>query len=413
MRFIALLLLISCSEGSAPSAPVPGDPGPRPRPVRDSAVPDTSTPSVDASSQAVACESFPVELSLDPISRARQVSVGTNETGFVFAWSDARSVTEDVRIADLPSDAVAVMETRLTEDGASVRSVEVTDGLAVWLDDAGRGAPYGVRGAEVGRPADEVWVFSDAEGDHASPQVVAVEDGWIVAWLRRPPGSDRWQVEMRPVDNAGETGDVVQLPYEATTPSLSFSNASNLLYLAWVDGDDVFVGRTSLTGESAIDASQVSTESNAAGDLSIAFGPDGGIATFGVRVAGIRPEIRSRLLDVNGRPQRPEEVVSQAPLKGSVPSAIAFSGGFAVAYRAAHNDEEDHIRLAFVHGSDGDVVAEYSFGESAMDDGAPGVAVDEEGRIGVGWAHRSGSGTAIRGVRLVCAEAWLRCGVER
>ena len=89
---------------------------------------------------------------------------------------------------------------------------------------------------------------------------------------------------------------------------------------------------------------------------------------------------------------------------------VAYEGGFAVVYRSWEADETRRsIRLAFVHGSSGEVVASLVVAESAQEDGPPDVAVAGDGTLLITYASLTNRQTTIESARIVCPEAWLRC----
>ncbi len=413
---LAVLVVVGCSDPNPPAPPSTPDaagdvPAPPDAPVDVPPLPDAFT--VDAPDQNVLCSIMELELAVDPISRPRHVAVTPNETGFVFAWGDAQEEREDVRIADVPSDASMAMQTRITDDDASARDVQILGELAVWLDDLGSSADYQVRGGSVTHRFDEPLTLSARTGNHASPRVAGETGDYMLAFLRETASG--WAIVTRSFDGE-QLGALHATGWEASEPHLAFAKTDIGFLVAFVRDGDAFVGRLDTRGHAAGAPEVVSTEGNAAGEVALAFAQGKGIVVFAVRVADIRPEVRSRLLDSRGESERPEQVISQAPQLGRSPSAVAFEGGYAVIYRAGVNEGDDHVRLAFVHGSDGTVVAEYDFGDSGFEDGHPGAAVDTDGVLAVGWAHRIrdgiSSGTVIRGARLQCAEAWLRCSPE-
>lgn len=411
-----LLILAACGDDSSPPPPPPTDAGVLDTSMDAAMASDTSdVPMVDtgvpdAPSMQVECETIEVEFATDPITRARYVAASTDADGFVFGWGDAQSIREEVRIASLGYTGEASEVSQLTTDDNSARGVALADDYIVWLDDGGVASEYVV----VGRPISggEVRTLSSNAGQHDLPRVFDDGDGHIATWIRQN-ADDTWVIEIRSL--GVNESPVVTLPFSLEFPAYDIAFVDDVAYVVWQSGDDAVVAQVDLVGNVVYEPNIVSDEHNAEGGVAIAFENGAGVVAFSVRVGGIRQEVRARLINDEAAPTRPERVVSYAPLRGRAPAAIAFGGGYALAYRATTPEGAENLRVAFVHGTDGDVVAEYQLGPSAFEDGAPGMTVGEGGVLGVGWAFRDQSPgateTSIRGARLACGEAWLRCGV--
>lgn len=409
------LITAACGDDGAPPAPVARDSGPvdvgSPQDANSTApdVGDDAGDDVDES--ALSCTAETYELAVDPISRERRVSVTQTTRGFAFGWGDSRDVLEQARTAEIARDSSAPIVRGLTDDGRSARSVQVSEGYAIWIDDLGTGEHQVIRGSDT-RPTEAQYRTLSAEvGEHRAPLLFQVEDGWLAAWLVRV--DDTWRIETRTLsaDGLGE-GVRNQLPWVLPDPNFAMSLADGKHHYAWNDSGDVIVAVTSDDGVVRTEPSVVSTGVTLPGESSLAFDQGFGVVAYTVLIEDVRHEVRARLLGPDGLPVRPERVVSLAPLRGSSPTVGAFGGGYAVAYRAGGPGAQ-HLRVAFVHGSDGDVIDEYELGDAPFDGESPGVGVDDEGALAVGWANVEERGTVIRGARLRCAAAWLRCGVMR
>ena len=409
-----LLLIAACGDDIAPPN---GDVGPRrdtnePEDVQEDDVTEGDVPTdmvmEDTYDPEVPCEAETFDIGTDPIARARAVSSAATSRGFVFGWGDAATVREQVRTAELAVGAVEPMVRYLTDDDSSARDVRIADGFAIWLDDGGDGANLLVRGSNTTSTSPPLRVISGSTGRHASPQLIKTESGWLAGWLRED--GDVYRLETRAFDNEGEES-ITTYDWEVGSSSMSMAVADGHEYFAWAADGDVYLAVVT-GGEITQAPTVISSQSNATGEVSIAFGQGFGVVSFGVLIESVRREIRVRLMNEEGAPVRPEQVVSRAPLRGRMPNAAAYAGGYVIAYRASNVMNEHHVRVAFVHGSDGDVVAEYNLGDGPFDGGAAGISVDSEGGLGVGWANVEGaSGTRMRAARMECDGAWLRCGV--
>lgn len=367
---------------------------------------------VDAGDQEVPCESEIFELITDPMARNRPVSVAATGRGFVFAWGDTVDVREQARTAEVADGATLPIVRSLTNDDNSARAVSISEGYAIWLDDGGTGENTLVRGIDTRATEAPIRTFSGDTGRHSSPRLFKNGDGWVATWVQET-GDGEWQIGSRAFERSGES-EIVTYSWTLPTSKVAVDFADGRFYFAWSSDGDVRLAVVDAEGAVVAEPVLVNSQSNATEEVSVAFGGDFGVVSFGVLIESIRQEVRVRLMDSSGGPIRPEQVVSRAPLRGRNPVAASYAGGYALAYRASNAEREDHLRVAFIHGSDGVVVAEYDLGVADFDGGLSGIAVDGEGGLGVGWANVEGDGspsTVVRGARLSCGAAWLRCGV--
>ncbi|MEM7605690.1 MAG: hypothetical protein AAF411_10045, partial [Myxococcota bacterium] len=332
---------------------------------------------------------------------------------------DTAMIQDDVRYAELAEGAVIPMVNRLTDNLNAHRDVQVADTAAVWVDDGGTAEHFTIRTASLSSSAFEERFLSADTGIHRSPRVLRLDEGWVAAWYRQE--GETATLQMRRFDD-DSLGDTISLPWQVPAESFAFEVRGERAYFAWVDEGFAMLAVSDLAGAALGAPTAISGRNTALpGEIDIAFNPPDivldagvGLVTWGLLVDSIRYEVRSRIVSADGQPTRAERVVSQAPLRGRRPTVIAYAGGYAVAYRAMLIDRSSDLRLAFVHGSEGTVVAEYSLGVATFDGLRAGVAVDDAGAIAVGWANAENNGnpvTQIRGARLECGAAWLRCGV--
>jgi hypothetical protein len=420
--FLTLLIALSACGDDAPPAPT-FDGGPRVdvgQPEEDAGDGDSGIDTdagendagADAGPQEVPCEAQVFELITDPMARNRPVSVASTGRGFVFAWGDTVDVREQARTAEVADGATMPIVRSLTSDDSSARAVSISQGYAIWLDDGGNGENTIVRGVDTEASEAPLRTFSAPTGQHSSPRLFKNGDGWVATWVREV-GEGEWQIASRTFDGDSES-DIVTYSWTLPTPEVAVDFADERFYFAWSSEGDVRLAVVGAEGAVLSDASVVNSQGNASEEVSVAFGGDFGVVAFGVLIEDVRQEIRVRLMDSFGEAVRPEQIVSRAPLRGRNPMATSYAGGYALAYRASNPAREDHLRVAFIHGSDGVVVAEYDLGVADFEGGLSGIAVDDEGGLGIGWANVEGEGspsTVVRGARLSCGAAWLRCGV--
>ena len=394
---VGLALLLGCGDSSAPRpppTPPPSDSGPMDAPAVDA--------DVDSGDDGFTCSTQQVVLAMDEARLERAVTVAPGPGSFLYAWTEFEDDTERLRLAEVtPGGPLGVMNIE-----AEVESVDVADEFAVWVERTEGQSTIRGMATDAMLP----FRIQEIPEQVVSPIARRVVDDYWVAWLRQ--GDGRWRLEARRLSADAET-EVIRLPWTTEHPHFAFAPTVNRLFFAWVSNGNAFVGVTDLNGESDAEPAVVSTESNASGEIELEVISDAGMVAFSALVAGVRPEIRARLLDGDGAPARPEINVSRSPLVGASPAVIAYQGGFAVAFRSSHNFGPDKVRLAFVHGSTSKIVDLYDLGHGGLHDGEIGLAVNPDGAIAVGFAHllppALGEGTAIIGARLECAEAWLRC----
>lgn len=423
--FLTLLIVLSACGDTAPppgtfdSGPrvdtgVPGeDGGPDEDGGIDTDAGDDEDAGVDdAGPQEVPCESEIFDLITDPMARNRPVSVASTGRGFVFGWGDTVDVREQARTAEVADGATMAVVRSLTSDDSSARAVSISEGYAIWLDDGGSGDNVVVRGIDTAATEAPLRTFSAATGQHSSPRLFKNGDSWVATWVRQT-GAGEWQIASRVFDGDSESA-IVTYGWTLPTSEVAVDFSDERFYFAWSSEGDVRLAVAGPDGAVITDSAVVNSQSNATEEVSVAFGDDYGIVSFGVLIEDVRQEIRVRLMDSDGEAVRPEQVVSRAPLRGRSPMAASYAGGYALAYRASNPAREDHLRVAFIHGSDGIVVAEYDLGVADFEGGLSGIAVDGDGGLAVGWANVEGAGspsTVVRGARLSCGAAWLRCGV--
>ncbi|MFK8001145.1 MAG: hypothetical protein AB8H86_16245 [Polyangiales bacterium] len=421
--FLTLLIVLSACGDDAPppgtfdtgprvDTGVPGeDSGPDDDGGTDDAGAGEDAGTSDAGPQEVPCESEIFELITDPMARNRPVSVAATGRGFVFGWGDTVDVREQARTAEVAEGATMAVVRSLTSDDSSARAVSISEGYAIWLDDGGSGDNIVVRGIDTEPTEASLRTFSAATGQHSSPRLFKNGDGWVATWVRQT-GEGEWQIESRAFDGDSES-PIVTYGWTLPTSEVAVDFSDERFYFAWSSEGDVSLAVAGADGSVITDSTVINSQGNATSEVSVAFGDDYGIVSFGVLIEDIRREIRVRLMDADGAAVRPEQVVSRAPLRGRSPMAASYAGGYAIAYRASNPAGEDHLRVAFVHGSDGVVVAEYDLGVADFAGGQSGVAVDDDGGLAIGWANVEGAespATVVRGARLSCGAAWLRCG---
>lgn len=401
----SLAFAIACGDDSTPRMDTGlMDGGPRDVPMAD--VPTADVPGTDTSMADVdltECTTTDVTIAMDFIGTPRPVSVQLDPMGYLVAWRQQMGAAEDVYTGIIGTEGTSVLSTnQLTDDLGSKRNLVVRDGIALWEDDLAERIEFQIRGVAAGGGT-EFDVTSDT-GNAQRPSVAALGSQWVIGYSEQNGGS--WDVKVRTYDGSA-FGNATTLATVPAPVDLALHEADGQMMAAWVQGGDVMMQPLDSSAVEVGEPFVVSTEGNAVGPVKLAFGELGGVVIFDVALGG-RPEVRSRLLNLDGTPKRAEQIVSLAPAQGQVANVVYYMGGFAAIYHDRLMGVTT-VKLVFIHGSDGDVVDEIDLGTAAFDDGLPGVAVRDDGVIAAAWAETSGAGTDIRGRRVTCPGAWLRC----
>lgn len=402
---ISLVFALACGDDSTPRTDTGLIDGGR-RDVSTADVPTADVPGTDGMMPDVdldECTVTDVTIAMDFIGTPRPVSVQLDPMGYLVAWRQQMGAAEDVYTGVIGMDGTSVLSTnQLTDDLGSKRNLVMRDGIALWEDDLAERIEFQIRGVPAGGGT-EFDVTSDT-GNAQRPSVAALGAEWVIGYSEQNGGT--WDVKVRTWDGSA-LGNATTIATVPAPVDLALHASGDQMMAAWAQDGDIMM---QALNASAVDVGEpfvVSTEGNAVGPVKIAFGELGGVVVFDVSLGG-RPEIRSRLLNNDGTPKRAEQIVSLAPSQGQVANVIYYMGGFAAIYHDRLMGEST-VKLVFIHGSDGDIVDEIDLGTAAFDDGLPGVAVRDDGLIAAAWAETSGAGTDIRGRRVRCPGAWLRC----
>lgn len=407
--------LAACGDDTSPPPPPPMDASTdRTLPTRDTGASDTGGATDASDAEASQCDVVELDMPTDFIATPRPVSVEVSDEGFIIAY---RQTGDDgdvyVSRVGLGPDQTNVTTEPLVAEPGTTTNVVVNAGMAVWEDDLNERVEKTIRAYPVQpAPGDSILDVTSRTGDARAPVVARFEGGnWIFGYFEA--AGDQWNITVRSWDGS-TLGNPQVLDTVPAVGQLSLSQAGDHMMAAWQkpngSGGDIWLRPLGTDASPTGPAQIVSTEGNAVGPVQIAFHENGGAVIFEVSVSG-RPEVRSRLLNLDGSPKRAEQVVSLAPPQGRNAALITYSGGFASVYheRLLGGGAPESVKLNFIHGSDGNVVFELPLGTAGFDDGLPGLAVSPDGEIVAAWAEVMPTGTRIRAVKISCPVAWLRC----
>lgn len=350
----------------------------------------------------------------DTVARVRDVGVAAGTIRAAIAYSVTTSGLQNVWLAEIPTAPGGLFAAeQLTMGTAIVRDpvIAASDGgwILAWYGNTDLDFDVYAVAWEAGRlrTGGSVQRLTSRTGRDDSPALLATATGAWSAWVEERAASSRVAV-IRPLDlRAAPTAaqrDASSAGQTISTPTLA--RRAGGLALAWVESatltPNAMLQPLDANGAPVGAAHALSTEGNADGTIDLALDERGGAATFVASVAGVRPEVRARLLDDTGAPYDSERVITPAPESGRDASIAPLAGGYVIAYRALEVTPPV-LRIAFV-ANDLDVVTTLDVTPITPTGGRTTLRVTGEGRMLVGWADVDvGAGTtAIRAARIRC-----------
>lgn len=424
----------------------------------DSGVDSGEMPMIDAGLDGgggLGCVPQIVEISSSAISRDQRVDVFSLGSSFQVVYAERNQSPERVVVVPVNGtergDDIAFDVPAGEQLGDDPR---IGDGVVIWSYTAGDNLNHDVRARTVSSTGALGTIVDVTDSDTVSdryPDVAQLSNGNIIAAWNAETGPGNNQVLLRSITN-NDAPITLATGLERTTrvvisplPEAGAGETAAAL-VSWIDrrtgeGEDpdygdIFIQRIALVGgalqptgdpllandndaNGMIDPTEVRLGND---DVDVAYYNDGtdegGLTAFDIFNGG-RLGINTRLLETTGefKSTRRNLDTGISDEAGRLefqrdPAVGTFGGGYVVAYRGklpAELDENAFIRVAFVHGSDGNVIEHLDVAASGWEDGQTGVAVLDDGRILVTWATSNAAGSFIRGAVLSCADAWLRC----
>ncbi len=401
------------NTGSSGRQPLPKDAGPE-----DAAMVE------EGDAGPVVCISEEFELSADVVARYRPVSILADEDGFAVAWDQGEG-RDAMRRSHVPQHGSPEQSSYIDVNDVTDANYQVpviVHGMVAFKSDLGslefRELMAQPLDASLEPVGDVVRITND-DIEPSAPVLVAMDSGFVLVYTQ--PAGDGSVVVARSLDRAGKPGKAHELATSAgVIAGVSATGLASHALVGWVDpavdGGEAWVQRIEADGAPSGKAELISTEGNATGRIWLASDDAAALAVFEVLVSGWRRDIRTRLINLGGTAERPEEILAFGATGMAGVSAAAFGGGFAVAYRALQ-DEVRETRVSFVHGSTGKTVSTVKAGTTTITTETTALAVGPDGTLLVAWSDIPPNvgavvddvGAVIKASRITCPEAWLRC----
>ncbi len=416
-----------CGDSSAPAAPPIGGDGGLMSPRGDGGTSDldaamdggTNDGSASDSGSgdggiAVGCtfdaDNDRVELG-DDSGNDRAIGVAPGTGQFVVVWEmnfagSSNIFAQSIRLDDAPTRRQSVTDdVSLSGDPAVVAT---TSGfLTVWRDNSsGNFDLYSRALLTDGTPNGSATAVADGTDRDELPSLTRVGDDILLSWVEDDTIS-RTAMARRLTMAGATTGDsnAISTPTQNPVRPLLATRETEAV-LSWLDrGSAPGATIASLTSAAARegDSAALDADGNASGDAAAIYDGARGAVAFGVRIAGVRPEVHLRILDADGVPGTQQQVITVAPETGADPSIAVFAGGYVVSYRGRETGSGGAtLRLAFLTNA-GDVVGNLDLGATTDRGGPTTISVSNDGNILVAWTEIN-AGTA----RMFAAR--VRCG---
>ncbi|MDW8361460.1 MAG: hypothetical protein RMK74_03575 [Myxococcales bacterium] len=424
VRLAWLWILASCGEDRPPRVP-PADasvdrvaPTDAPRPDRDGPSPEGGPMDgdLDDGGGIPTCRFDPAAdvwtLGADPGGFPQRPGLAAVDDGALLALVRPAEMPGVVATARLhPTAAPSALRnisgsTGGTGSAALVRTASASV-LATWIDNAPGRYELHSRTLDVtGAPTATPIVLTDSPAREDAPALAWSGSGGLVAWVEADAAAQRIRTMTLGAGGRPRAASTV-VTGDGDQPTLPVLVAAADGYLlGWVeassDAQHVLLARLDGRGHIVGAPRPIESEGVPAGTIDIAVGDGAGLAVFDVAIDATRGEVRARPIDLNGVPTGAEVTLTPGELTGRGPGITAFSGGYAVVFRAS--DAMGHrIRLVLVDAI-GTVVQAMDLASATPEGGAARVVVSGRGDLFVAWTDATGVGaTEVRAARVRCS----------
>lgn len=351
-------------------------------------------------------------------SRVIDVAAATDE--FAAVWREQIEGFAQVRVARIPSTAGEPTALTVTEgldlhDEPAIATVN-GDYLVAWIDNADDDYEVRARPLVDGTLGAATRVTTRVGRDD-SPSLVTVGENVIASWVE-----NRETVRVPITQLLTATGALSGSNHEITAPanigrpSLAPREGGAVLLYSEGGSDlpDVSLQRLDATGAPVGEPEVMSTEHNAGGDVDVGLTPADGAAVFTALIAGVRRDVRVRLLDGTGEPAMSEFALNEGMEQGDSASvarlrqAVGWSegcrDGYAVVYRSYPDGGTDtRLRLILLDaGADVVRAIDLDIPNVSNRGGRTTVRIAGDGQLLVAWTDTRPDRVDMRAARIRC-----------
>lgn len=402
-----------------------------PRVRADAYADDTNEIQVDAGRVArdpARCRVEPGDIYLlgtdtDLAASSRVVDVASNADEFAAVWREQIEGFPQIRVARIPSTTGDPTSLTVTEgpdihDEPAIAMVR-GDYLIGWIDNAESDIEVRARPLAAGALGTTTRVTTRAGRDD-SPSLVTVADNVIVSWVEN---REMETVRVPFTQLLTATGTLSGGSHEITAPASvgrpSLAPREGGAVLLYSDGGsanpDVSLQRLDASGAPTGAPEVMSTEHNAGGDVDVGLTPADGAAVFTALIAGVRRDVRVRLLDGTGTPGMSEFALNEGAEQGDSASvarlrqAVGWSegcrDGYAVVYRSYPDGGTNTVLRLILLDAGADVVRAVDLTgipDVSNRGGRTTLRIAGDGQLLVAWTDARADRIDMRAARIRC-----------
>lgn len=360
----------------------------------------------------------------DTAAADRVIDIAANVSEFAAVWRERVEGLPQIRVAQIPS--LEGDPTSLDVTGGAAVHDEPTiamvggDYLIGWRDNSESDFEIFVRPFAGGALGDVVRITERA-GYDSSPSLVSVGANAVLSWVEeRATEPTRVPMTRLLSPSGAPSGGAHEITAPATLQRPILSTREGGAVLAYAESGttrNVSLQRLDSNGAPVGEASIVSTEHNALGDVDVGLMSSDGAAVFSTLIAGVRRQISVRRLDGTGQPNHPEFAINGLDLateQGDSPSvarlreAVGWSAGcrdgYAVVYRShPTGTDETVLRLILLDAGTTMVRAvDLTIPDISSRGGRTTVRIAGDGQLLVGWTDAREDRVDMRAARIRC-----------
>jgi hypothetical protein len=401
------------------------------RAMRDAYSDDTNDDVFDPGDAAISardparCRVEPSDIYLlgtdgDLATSTRIIDVSSSAAEFAAVWREQIEGFPQIRLARIPSTTGDATRLTLTEgtilhDEPAIATVS-GGYLVSWIDNTE--ADYEVYARAVtGETLGAVTRVTTRAGRDDSPSLVSVGDNVIASWVE-----NRDTVRVPFTQLLSASGALMGASHEITAPeslgrpSLAPRDGGAVLLYSQsgVALPDVSLQRLDASGVPAGAPEVLSTEHNAGGDVDVGLTPRDGAAVFTALIAGVRRDVRVRLLDGTGTPGMSEFALNEGMEQGDSASvarlreAVGWSAGcrdgYAVVYRSYPDGGAGTVLRLILLDAGADVVraVDLTVPDVSNRGGRTTLRISGDGQLLVAWTDARADRVDMRAARIRC-----------